>query len=160
VKYIALNGFQHSLQRYFNNTVTCIDRLNWVRLNAIRVASTIKEPTTVIGFSDGATAAITIGNTNPLVVKVYAHSPMDRKDKIRSGVNITLFRTLGDSTPTFKKTNHLYLRYLKSPVPTQIDMIDILPGPHEPVKDLATFFMKEHNHQFRNCLPYLPEEIL
>jgi len=160
MKYIALNGFQHSLQRYFNKTVTCVDRFNWTKRSAILFAKHITEPTTIIGFSDGATAAITIANNSHYVVKCYAHSPMYRDETIRSGIDIKLFRTIGDITPTYKSTALVLSRYKRSVVPNTISLLDLLPVPPEKVKDVGTFAMKRFTHQFRNCLPYLPEEIL
>lgn len=160
MNYIALNGFQHPLNSYFNSNVTCINTFNWTRSNATELARSITVPTTVIGFSDGATAAITIGNYNPLVVKVYAHSPMFRQEQIRDGIDLTLFRTVGDSTPTFHQTRLVYENYKLSDVPHHIQLLDLRALPHVPVRNLATFIMKIRRHQFHNCLPYLPQEII
>jgi hypothetical protein len=39
-------------------------------------------------------------------------------------------------------------------------MATLDPGPHEPVRDFATLVMRRKNHQFRNCLRYLPGNLL
>lgn len=154
MKYIALNGFRHPLNRYFNHRVECINKFNWTERNAIAFANTIKEPTTIIGFSDGATAALTIANNSIHVREVYAHSPMYRNDTIRTRAKIRLFRTRGDTTPTFNNTLRVFDRYQFHPV--DVTMLTLPPGPHEPIRDLATLTMWLRNHQFRNCLLYLP----
>ena len=160
MKYIALNGFGHSLRRYFPaSRVRCIDRFNWTKRSAILFAKHITEPTTVIGFSDGATAAITIGNNSHYVTKVYAHSPMYRDEPIRPGIEIQLFRTIGDVTPTFKATGKVLSHYKLSEELNTISLMDLKPGRPEKVTDIATFVMAKMNHQFRNCLPHLPKEI-
>ena len=160
MKYIALNGFGHSLRRYFpGNRVRCVDRANWTYRNAKQFARSITEPTTIIGFSDGATAALTIANSSEHVVKCYAHSPMFRTDAIRPEVDVTLFRTIGDTTPTYQQAHFVREYYSDSDVPHSIELIDLEMVQHEPVVDVATFFMRRHNHQFRNCLPHLPTEL-
>ena len=160
MQYLALNGFRHSLSRYFNSTVTCVEQFNWTKSNAAKLARTITRPTTVIGFSDGATAAITVGNLSPHVVKVYAHSPMFRQEPIRDNINLHLFRTSTDTTPTFKETGLVYLHYLSTTGPHEVQLQSLPISDHIPVRDLATFIMRIRHHQFHNCLPYLPQEII
>jgi hypothetical protein len=159
VQYLALNGFRHSLFRYFNSTVTCVEQFNWTERNALELSDTITQPTTLIGFSDGATACLTINSVNKNIVKVYAHSPMFNSAFIwNPNSDVTLFRTLKDRTPTFEQTLLTYYHLANSPGVVQ--MHDLRAVPHEPVRNLATFIMKIKNHQFRNCLPYLPQEII
>lgn len=162
MQYLALNGFRHSLSRYFNSTVTCVDKFNWTKRNALDFAKNITVPTTLIGFSDGATAALQIAGVNPLIQMVYAHSPMYDSPPSRKGMLVRLFRTKGDTTPTFSDTLLCYKHYVSFNPSYQIDISlnDLAVGPHEPVRDVATFVMRWKNHQFRNCLPFLPVEIL
>lgn len=61
MRYIALNGFRHPLDRYFTSEVECVNAFNWTPRNARRLAAELDqtdEPKTVIGFSDGASAAV------------------------------------------------------------------------------------------------------
>jgi len=150
MQYLALNGFRHSLTRYFNSKVICIEVFNWTERLAIQLACQLTEPTTLIGFSDGATAALTAACHSRQVVAVYAHSPMTpRSLAFNPRARITLFRTKGDTTPTFKHTLDIHIR-------AESRLLTLDPVPHEPVRDIATFIMKIRGHQFRNCLPELP----
>lgn len=154
MQYLALNGFRHSLRRYFNNKVQCIDKFNWTERNATSFAATIDQPTTLIGFSDGATACLTIACHCPFITSIYCHSPMKPANlHVVGNPYIHLYRTLGDTTPTFDDTLRIH-SLIRSSLHT------LNPGPHEPVRDLATLVMRWKNHQFRNCLPSLPREII
>lgn len=158
MKYLALNGFRHPLNRYFNDKVECINQFNWTSRNAIKFAQTIMEPTTLIGFSDGATAALTIANNSKYVEHVYAHSPLFRDEKVFTRARIHLFRTKGDLTPTYNQTLQVFYKYSETPVNVSIQTLK--PTTHEPIRDFATFVMRIKNHQFRNCLPHLPGDLL
>lgn len=160
MQYLALNGFRHPLNRYFNNQVTCFNQFNWTEHGAIILANKLKQPTTVIGFSDGATAALTVANNSPHVQYVYAHSPMFRNELIRTEAQIKLFLTVGDTTPTALDTVDVYMHYVKSKTPLNITLTQLKPQPALPVRNLATFVMWLKNHQFHNCLRHLPQEIL
>jgi hypothetical protein len=152
MRYVALNGFRHSLARYFNDRVEIVDRFNWSERNAIRFAKTITEPTTVIGFSDGATAALTIANHSPHVRVVVAHSPMFRQEEVRTEACLFVFRTLGDRTPTYEAAEQAWDWY--GPKIGWCGWIMTLdPLPALPVRDLATAMMRRKVHQFHNCLP-------
>jgi len=158
--YIALNGFGHPLNQYFNDRVTCVNKFNWTERNAIDFAIQIIRPTTVIGFSDGATAALTMANHNPYIVSVYAHSPMFRSDVIRTHASIRLFFTTTDKTPTREGTWKVFERYSNHLPLYPITVRGLEPLPALPVRSFATWVMKRKNHQFHNCLPYLPQELL
>jgi S-formylglutathione hydrolase FrmB len=152
---VALNGFRHSLRRCFNDRVEIVDRFNWAERNAIRFAKTITEPTTVIGFSDGATAALTIANHTRHVRVVVAHSPMFRQEEVRTTADLYFFRTVGDRTPTFEATEQAWDWYCEGfgegTAPTYL-LTDLEPLPALPVHDLATAMMRRKVHQFHNCL--------
>jgi predicted esterase len=161
MRYVALNGFRHPLDRYFNENVECLDVFNWTYENAMRYAfHKIKEPTTLIGFSDGATAALTIARLNAYVKVVYAHSPMYRDELLTPKARIHLFRTQGDTTPTYGQTWQVFESLTCSSGKVHVTLQDLHPGPFEPIRDLATMVMWFKGHQFRNCLPHLPLEIL
>lgn len=159
MQYLALNGFRHSLARYFNSQVTPVDRFNWTTRNASDFARTIDQPTTLIGFSDGATACLTIACHCPYITRVYCHSPMEPPSvKLVGSPVVFLFRTEEDRTPTFDATRAVFDRLKTRGTP--LSMMTLPAGPPEPVRDLATFIMRKRNHQFRNCLPYLPQELI
>lgn len=155
MQFIALNGFRHSLRRYFTDRVRIVDRFNWTARNAAEFAGTIDRPTTVIGFSDGATAALTIANHSRWVRSVFAHSPMNRAEPIDTLASIFLIRTRGDTTPTYQATWDAYERYLANDGPrhlwlTFLHTLDPLPA--LPVRDAATWVMRRRKHQFHNGL--------
>ena len=159
MQYLALNGFRHSLARYFNSRVTLVNKFNWTTSNAREFAHTIDKPTTLIGFSDGATACLTIACHCPHITEIYCHSPMEPPSvKLVGWPPVALFRTKGDSTPTFKATKAVFDRLGAQGINSF--MTTLAPGPHEPVRDLATFIMRNRNHQFRNCLPFLPQGLV
>lgn len=158
--YIALNGFGHPLNQYFNEKVQCVNKFNWTEKNATNFAISIIRPTVVIGFSDGATAALTMANHNSFIQGVYAHSPMYREDLIRTTATIKLFFTTTDKTPTLQATWRVFERYSKHLPLYPITVRGLDPLPALPVRSFATWVMKRKNHQFHNCLPYLPQELL
>ena len=166
MNYIALSGNGHSLRRYFNSRVTCLDapsrhRLSWSRKQALRVAESIYKPTVVIGFSAGATAALHIAIANNLVLGVYAHSPMDRISTYECPFAVVcIFRTNGDTTPTYEGALDAYLKLCTSQWPETPALRNLDPVDPEPIRDPATFVMWRRTHQFRNCLSFLPKEIL
>lgn len=163
MKYIALNGFRHSLRRYFNSNVKCVERFNWTHANAVEYAKTITEMTCVIGFSDGATAALAMANESRFIARVYAHSPQFVKYDVHSNADVILFATNGDRTGTFMGAENAYdqwethARYARGVI-TKITALDRLP--HIPIRNLATFIMRISSHQFHNCLPLLPLQII
>lgn len=163
MKYIALNGFRHSLRRYFNDRVECVERFNWTHKNATEYAKTITEPTCVIGFSDGATAALAMANTSKHIKRVIAHSPQYKKYEVTSRADLSLFSTVGDRTGTFMDTADVHRqwdtrkRYFAM-IPTVL--LELKPIDHVAIRDLATFIMRIKTHQFHNCLPHLPAPII
>ena len=163
MKYIALNGFRHSLRRYFNDNVECVERFNWTHANAVEYARTITERTCVIGFSDGATAALAMANESRLISTVYAHSPQFAKYNVQSKADVMLYSTQGDRTGTFEDTHKAWRqwdtkeRYYDGFI-TKTTILD--PLPRIPIRDLATFIMRIKCHQFHNCLPLLPPMIV
>ncbi len=159
MRYLALNGFRHSLGRYFTDGVQLAERFNWPEKSAIRLAQTIREPTTLIGFSDGATAALTVANHSTHVRRVIAHSPMFRDEPTRTSAQIYLFRTEGDTTPTFEATDAVFYHLCPFGRDQQrhVQIFTLDPLPPLPVRDAATAVMKRRNHQFHNALPVIAE---
>lgn len=159
MQYLALNGFRHSLARYFNDKVTPVNRFNWTVDNAQDFAKFIDQPTTLIGFSDGATACLTIACHCPFITDIYCHSPMEPEHlDLVGSPTVFLFRTQRDSTPTYQATQAVFVRLGARDINSS--MMTLPPVPHEPVRDLATFIMKIRRHQFRNCLPHLPQGLI
>jgi hypothetical protein len=115
---------------------------------------TFNEPVVIIGFSMGASAALHMANASDWIHEVYAHSPMYVPWNGDGMAAVTLFRTTGDTTPTYKQTweNHLTRKYSS--------LIELAPLPHIPVTDAGTWVMRRRGHQFHNCIPFLPSHII
>lgn len=160
MRYFAFNGFGHSLGRYFDhNKVLAVDRLNWNHRNAEDFGRGLTAPATLIGFSDGATAAITAAVYSPHVVHVIAHSPMVPRCRLETlGCPVDLYRTIGDTTPTFNATANVYQLAKLADVAISIEDLDPLP----PItgRGLILKVMAQRVHQFHNVLSKLPAEIL
>jgi len=161
MQYIALNGFRHPLNRYFNLVkVQCVNEFDWNNKTINKLNALIKTPTILIGFSDGATAALHISAINPNIQVVYAHSPMIPDIlPTRPTLNIWLYRTKGDTTPTYKNTLRIHDLLTDSPV-LYHDIKTLNPLPHLPIRDLATLVMAWKKHQFHNCIPHLPQGLI
>ena len=160
MRYFAFNGFGHSLGRYFDPAkVLPVDRLNWNHRNAEDFGRGLTAPATLIGFSDGATAAITAAVYSPHVVHVIAHSPMVPRCRLETlDCPVDLYRTIGDTTPTFAATANLYQLAKLADVAISIEDLDPLP----PItgRGLILKVMAAKVHQFHNVLSKLPAEIL
>ena len=160
MRYFAFNGFGHSLGRYFDhNKVLAVDRLNWNHRNAEDFGRGLTAPATLIGFSDGATAAITAAVYSPHVVHVIAHSPMVPRCRLETlDCPVDLYRTIGDTTPTFAATANLYQLAKLADVAISIEDLDPLP----PItgRGLILKVMAAKVHQFHNLLAKLPADIL
>ena len=160
MRYFAFNGFGHSLGRYFDpSRVDAVDRLNWNHRNAEDFGRGLTIPATLIGFSDGATAAITAAVYSPHVVHVIAHSPMVPRCRLETlDCPVDLYRTIGDTTPTFAATANLYQLAKLADVAISIEDLDPLP----PIsgRGLILKVMAAKVHQFHNVLSKLPAEIL
>jgi alpha/beta superfamily hydrolase len=164
MQYIALNGYRHAVDRYFTREVRCVYARNWTQKNASEFAKTITSPTTLIGFSDGATAAMTIASENEWVQVLHAHSPMYREVTKVHGTEVNLYRTVGDKSPTFEqtaRTRDLWLRLqTEQGVYNNVGMYTLAAMEAIPIRSFSTLVMWWTNHQFHNCLPYLPQHIV
>ena len=159
MQYIALNGFRHPLNRYFNDKVQCVNEFDWNTRTISRLSNLIKTPTVLIGFSDGATAVLHIAAVNPHIVIAYAHSPMmPARLPQWSQTLFRLFRTMGDTTPTFKETEKVF--HLMQEQNISVEMSSLQPLPALPIRDFATLVMAWKKHQFHNCIPCLPQELI
>ena len=160
MRYFAFNGFGHSLGRYFDpSRVDAVDRLNWNHRNAEDFGRGLTIPATLIGFSDGATAAITAAVYSPHVVHEIAHSPMVPRCRLETlDCPVDLYRTIGETTPTFAATANLYQLAKLADVAISIEDLDPLP----PIsgRGLILKVMAAKVHQFHNVLSKLPAEIL
>ena len=69
---------------------------------------TLKVPTILIGFSEGANAAMMIAGHSSMVKQAIVHSCEWVRYQINFSCQYALFRTVGDTTPTFQGTQRTY----------------------------------------------------
>jgi hypothetical protein len=150
-KIYALNGFLYPLPL---ENVEHVWRWNWNNKQAEEFAKTIKEDCILIGFSDGATASLTVAQNSPFVKKVYCHSCMYSSYPFKRKFDVSFFTTIGDSTPTFEGTEKTFHKYLLNGY--KCGIIDLRP---EPIKSWNPIhlMMNRKNHHFTNCIKYLPK---
>jgi len=151
LKIYALNGFLYPLPL---ENVEHVWRWNWNDKRAEEFAKTIKEDCILIGFSDGATASLTVAQNSPFVKKVYCHSCMYSSYPLKRKFDVNFFTTIGDSTPTFEGTEKTFHKYLINGY--NCNIVDLKP---EPIKSLnpVHLMMNRKNHHFTNCIKYLPK---
>lgn len=154
---IALNGWQYSIARFMPSSVYCHPELKWTRQRAIDFADelnkTVSTPTTLIGFSRGANAALVIAQRCHVVNRVYAHSCTFRKFTARKrDFDLTLFRTSFDRTPTAEGTELTWKQYRDLGYDAKLHTFN--PEPWQP-KGWIEHMMDSMDHQFHNCLPFL-----
>jgi hypothetical protein len=152
VKFYSLNGFMYPLDRFLPSNVENVWRWNWTQKKAIEFAKSITEPCTLIGFSDGATAALEVAQNSIYVQKVYCHSCMNRSHEKKRKFEVSFFRTIGDKTPTYNQTYEVYMSYLMSYYPCSLCSFAPVELKGKKIRDLL---IGPLNHQFHNCLPYI-----
>lgn len=160
MRHIALNGFGYRLTKFFGPNVETPFRWNWTVRHADALSKTINGPTTITGFSDGATAALQIATNNPYIVAAYIHSPMLYVGVIRRiPQSLTVFRTEGDKTPTYEGAFHSYARVKM----LRTENVTLIPLPYVSFDRPTLFerlFLIRNRHIFHNCLDYLPPEMI
>lgn len=154
-QYIAFGGWLYPISKWLPSFVRHYSApllgfsSSWCRDFAI----TLKVPTILIGFSEGANAAMMIAGHSPMVKHAIVHSCEWVKYQINFSCRYELFRTEGDTTPTFSGTN-LAFRDLggKGADATLTDL------PFVPFAR-PTFFertqLARRKHIFHNILPFL-----
>jgi hypothetical protein len=152
MKIYALNGFLYPLPLP-DCKVEHVWEWNWNDKRAEKFAKTIKEDCILIGFSDGATASLTVAQCSRYVKKVYCHSCMYSKYPIKRQFEIQFFSTISDSTPTYEGTEKTFLKYSMNGYKCNLTNL-----PPEPIKSYNPIhlMMNKKNHHFTNCLRYLP----
>jgi hypothetical protein len=154
MKTYILNGFMYPLDKYFPNSdkVKNIWRWNWNKKKAIEFADTIKGPCQLIGFSDGATAALEVANNSIYVQRVYCHSCMYRSHEMLRRFEVVFFRTNGDTTPTYDGTEKRFLSYKVAGYPCEIMDLDPVTISNKNIVDRISGLF---GHQFENAMPYI-----
>ena len=168
MQYVSMNGSYYDIYKQIlhiipgTNPFISPQEMWWTKEKAEKFSQRIVSPTTLIGFSRGATWALWIAAQNENVKKVIAHSPSYIKltHNRKTPYSLSLFRTIGDLTPTFTDTWQIYVDHLVNFDLTNRN-IRIVTLPFEPFqsKTWVEFAMKHLKHQFNNVLPHLRAEL-
>lgn len=161
MRLIALNGFAYPIAKWLSPNVETPYRFNWTCRNTDRLSRSITTPTILVGFSDGATAAMRIACTNPNIVEAYIHSPESYRGPITHVPRLMqFFRTKGDTTPTFYGAINNYMTIEEMPKMECCQVhLNTLPFVRFPQRRTPVeWFMSRRRHIFHNCLDRLPRE--
>ena len=118
-----------------------------------RLASSIRTPTVLIGFSAGASAGLLIAARSQWVTHCFAHSPRDRGDVPRGECAYELMVTYWDSTPGSGDVLRLADRYARARIAFAFHRLEFEDFDN-PTK-LESGLLTRTQHQFHNCLPLL-----
>lgn len=156
-RYVALNGFGYSIAKWLPDYVQSPFRLNWTRRRAYLLAQELQadpRPTTLIGFSDGATAALHVAEFARCVTEVHCHSCLSPHRHTRTRpIKITFYRTIEDTTPTVKATYSEYKTYEACGYDTML--IDLPFKDFEDPTAFEQYILRRFKHVFHNAVPWL-----
>ena len=160
MRHIALHGFGYQeMQKFFPTSVEFPKTLvnwNWWRIfHLSQTLNRAKHPTTIYGFSDGATAAAELTTRTPFIRVAYLHSPNTARTRLSHHTRIILFRTQGDKTPTYSRTYDLFMYNLHEYSHPNIFLHTLIPAPFNDPSPFEKRWLIPLNHQFHNALPYI-----
>lgn len=119
---------------------------NWCREFALG----LRRPVILIGFSEGANAAMYVAGHSCMVHRAIVHSCQAKKFPFNSNCDYRLFCTVGDTTPTFRGTIQVHET---ATVTTQLQIL-----PYVPFENPTMFERKRlapRRHVFHNLVPHL-----
>jgi hypothetical protein len=126
---------------------------SWCRSFAL----SLNAPTVLIGFSEGANAVMQITGPSPQVREAIVHSCEWVQYQINFACQYRLFRTIGDTTPTFEKTQWTFGALAESGANATLQDLPFVPFAR------PTFFertqLARRKHIFHNVLPYIDQTI-
>jgi dienelactone hydrolase len=153
---IAFGGYLYSIAKWLPSHVIHYSAGAWgfTQRWCRDFSATIREPVTLIGFSEGANAALQVASHSPMVTRAIVHSCEDKPVAFNAACDYRFFATLGDTTPTFDGTIETATRAMKDRVRFQLQFLPRLPF------ESPTWFERKvlapRNHIFHNVLPHLP----
>lgn len=160
MKTICLNGFLYSIKKWLPHFVIEEYRHNWTERNARALARQLnseREYVRLIGFSDGATAALTIANHCWFVKEVYCHSCQYRDHEIKRDFQTQFFVTIGDTAGTlldgwsvYDQTIATYEQYVQRDRDrSNIEFLE--PVPFRRPTFFERLVLSPMGHQFHGC---------
>jgi len=118
-------------------------------------ASKITRPTTVVGFSEGANAAMMVAAYSPMVRLAIVHSCEDKSFEFNRRCDYRFFLTKEDKTPTAEGTRRTAVRASNAQISHELKVLCF-----EPFESPTLFERKvltPRFHIFHNVLPQLPK---
>jgi pimeloyl-ACP methyl ester carboxylesterase len=126
---------------------------SWCRSFALA----IDRPTILVGFSEGANAAMQVAGHSPQVREAIVHSCEWVRCQANFSCQYRFFRTIGDTTPTFAKTQWTFDAFDAAGVRATIQDLPFVPFAS------PTFFesrqLARRKHIFHNVLPHISETL-
>jgi hypothetical protein len=161
MKTICLNGFLYSIKKWLPDFVHEEYRTNWTEKNARALAASLnakREYVRLIGFSDGATAALTIANHCWFVREAYVHSCQYREHEIKRPFRVHFFATIGDRAgrlidgeTIYDQTIATFEQYAQQDrANASIEFLAPLPFTRPTL--FERLVLGPTNHQFQNCV--------
>jgi len=154
---IAFGGYLYPIAKWLPSHVIHYSSPIWgfTRKWCRDFAAALKRPVILIGFSEGANAAMQIAAHSPMVTRAIVHSCEDKPVGFSAACDYRFFATLGDTTPTFDGTVATAKRSLASKSRTDLQFLKFA------AFDAPTWFERKilapRKHVFHNVLPFLTE---
>jgi hypothetical protein len=153
---IAFGGYLYSIAKWLPSYVRHISAGPWGFTHrwCRDFAATITGPVVLVGFSEGANAAMQVASHSPMVRKAIIHSCEDKPVAFNAGCEYQFFCTLQDLTPTLDGTIATASRAMDDRVRYQINFLSF------EAFESPTWFERRiltpRKHIFHNVLPFLP----
>jgi hypothetical protein len=126
---------------------------SWCRSFALQ----IYKPTILIGFSEGANAAMQIAGHSPQVREAVVHSCEFVTHQVNFACEYRLFRTIGDTTPTFEKTKWTFDGLADSGANATLKDLPFVPFTKPTLFERTQ--LTRRRHIFHNILPHISETL-
>jgi len=151
---IALGGWLYGIGKWLPNAhhINCpvwgfTER--WCR----DFAASLRRPVVLIGFSEGANAAMAIAAHSPMVVRAFIHSCENKKPSFNHNCQYSFYVTLGDTTPTFEGTCEVAEDAASDGATASLSLLE-----YQDFENPTLFekrFLAPRQHIFHNALPLI-----
>jgi hypothetical protein len=152
---IAFGGYLYSISKWLPAHVIhyCAGMFGFSQRWCRDFAATIRNPVTLIGFSEGANAAMSVASHSPMVRMAIVHSCEDKPVAFNAGCDYRFFATLQDRTPTLDGTIATVTRAIAERQQYSLEFLPFV------AFESPTWFERQvlapRRHIFHNVLPRL-----
>lgn len=152
---VAFGGYFYSIAKWLPSHVIHYASPAWgFRQRWCRdFAAALKRPVILIGFSEGANAAMQVAAHSPMVTRAIVHSCEDKPTPFNAACDYRFFVTLSDKTPTLDGTVETALRAMKQKIEYQIQFLSF--KPFENPTWFERNILTPKRHIFHNIVPKL-----